>query len=93
METAQSTIEQREMAVRFEALLDARPERRSRIAELWWAFDVSAQTLRLSCEGQLGMRPADTFAAVGSTRRTGHDSFMTPLTRIDPHGILAPSVP
>jgi AraC-like DNA-binding protein len=59
IETAQSTIEQRDIAVRFEALLDARPEQRLRIAELCSALDVSARTLRLSCEEQLGMRPTE----------------------------------
>lgn len=51
------TREHQELAVRFEALLQAESERSLRITEIAAALGVSTQTLRLCCEMQLGMSP------------------------------------
>ena len=51
--------ERQDVALRFEALLQAQPERPVRMAEICAALGVSTQTLRLSCEEQLGIGPAE----------------------------------
>ncbi|HEY1432873.1 MAG TPA: hypothetical protein VGF39_14800, partial [Stellaceae bacterium] len=53
------TREHQDVAVRFEALLQTQPERAFRTAEICAALGVSVRTLRLSCEEQLGMGPAE----------------------------------
>ena len=58
VEAARSTIEHRDVALRFETLLQAQPDRTLRTAEICSALDVSARALRLACEEQLGMGPA-----------------------------------
>jgi AraC-like DNA-binding protein len=56
---APATREHRGVAFRFEALLQAEPERAFRMEEICAALGVSAHTLRLSCEEQLGMGPIE----------------------------------
>jgi len=58
IEAARSTIEHQDVALRFEALLQAQPERALRIAEISRVLGVSARAFRLACEEQLGMAPA-----------------------------------
>ena len=58
VEATRSTIEHRDVALRFETLLQAQPDRTLRTAEICSALDVSARALRLACEEQLGMGPA-----------------------------------
>jgi transcriptional regulator GlxA family with amidase domain len=53
------TREHQDVVVRFEALLQTQPERAFRTAEICSALGISARTLRLSCEEQLGMGPAE----------------------------------
>jgi AraC-like DNA-binding protein len=48
-----------EVALRFQALLEAEPERAFRVEGICCKLGISAQTLRLSCEEQLGMGPAE----------------------------------
>src|SRR6516165_5690094 len=55
IETAPATCEHRDVAVRFEAFLQAQPDRTPRITEILSALGVSARTLRISCAEQLGM--------------------------------------
>jgi hypothetical protein len=57
IEATRSTIEHHDVALRFEALLQAEPERALRMAETCSALGVSARDLRLACEEQLGMGP------------------------------------
>jgi AraC-like DNA-binding protein len=57
IETAPATCEHRDVAVRFEAFLQAQPDRTPRITEILSALGVSARTLRISCAEQLGMSP------------------------------------
>jgi AraC-like DNA-binding protein len=59
IEVAAATREHRDVALRFEALLQTQPERALQIGEICSALDVSARTLRLSCEEQLGIGPAE----------------------------------
>jgi AraC-like DNA-binding protein len=59
IETSPATHERRDVALRFEALLQTQPERSFRMAEIFSALGVSAQNLRLSCEEQLGMGPVE----------------------------------
>jgi AraC-like DNA-binding protein len=47
----------RDIAVRFEGLLQTRPERNLRIAEICAALGVSDRILRRCCDEQLGMSP------------------------------------
>jgi AraC family ethanolamine operon transcriptional activator len=56
---APATREHREVVFRFEALLQAEPERAFRMEEICAALGISAQTLHLSCEEQLGMGPIE----------------------------------
>jgi AraC family ethanolamine operon transcriptional activator len=56
---APATRERREVAFRFEALLQAEPERAFRTEEICAALGISAQSLHLSCEEQLGMQPIE----------------------------------
>jgi AraC-like DNA-binding protein len=58
IETSPVTHERQDVALRFEALLQTQPERSLRMAEICSVLGVSAQTLRLACEEQLGMGPA-----------------------------------
>jgi len=58
LEATRSTIEHQGVALRFEALLQAQPQRALRTAEICSALGVSARALRLACEEQLGMAPA-----------------------------------
>ena len=51
--------ERQDVALRFEALLQTQPARAHRMIEICSALGVSAQTLRVSCEAQLGMGPAE----------------------------------
>ena len=57
IEAAPGTIEHRDVAVRVEALLQARQEPCLRIAEIRKLLGVSGETLRIACEEQLGMAP------------------------------------
>jgi len=57
IEVPPSTIEHRDIAARFEALLKDQPVPGLRIAEIRKRLDVSAPTLRIACEEQLGMGP------------------------------------
>ena len=59
IESSPTTRERKDVALRFEALLQTQPERPFRIAEICSALGVSVQTLRLSCEEQLGMGPVE----------------------------------
>jgi AraC family ethanolamine operon transcriptional activator len=47
------------VAFRFEALLQAEPERAFRTEEICAALGISAQSLHLACEEQLGMGPIE----------------------------------
>jgi AraC-like DNA-binding protein len=53
------TRKHRDLAFRFEALLMTEPERAFRTKEICAALGVSEQSLRLSCEEQLGMGPIE----------------------------------
>jgi len=53
-----STTEHQEVALRFEALLQAQPDGALRMAEICSALGVPARALRLACAEQLGMAPA-----------------------------------
>jgi AraC-like DNA-binding protein len=55
IEAPSDTHNNRDVALRFEALLMAAPERAFRMAQICAALGVSEQTLRRSCEEQLGM--------------------------------------
>jgi len=57
IEAPRATIEHRDVAARFEALLQAGPEPRLRIAEIRKLLGVSTIALRTACEEQLGMGP------------------------------------
>jgi hypothetical protein len=57
IEVPRATTEHRDVAVRFEALLQDRPEPGLRIAEIRKRLDVSAPALRMACQEQLGMGP------------------------------------
>jgi hypothetical protein len=57
IEATCATREHQDVAVRFEALLQAQPKRAFRTAEICKALGIPAQTLRISCEEQLGMGP------------------------------------
>ena len=59
IEAAPATREHRDVAFRFAALLQAEPKRAFRMTEICTAVGVSAQTLLLSCEEQLGMGPIE----------------------------------
>jgi AraC family ethanolamine operon transcriptional activator len=59
IETSAATRERQDVALRFEALLKTQPERSFRTAEVCSALGVSTQTLRLSCEEQIGMDPVE----------------------------------
>jgi AraC family ethanolamine operon transcriptional activator len=54
-----ATCERQDVALRFEALLQAQPERSFRMPEICAALGISARTLHLSCDEQLGMGPAE----------------------------------
>jgi AraC-like DNA-binding protein len=57
IEAPPATIEHRNVAARFEALLQARLEPCLRIAEICKLLGVSAPALRAACQEQLGMGP------------------------------------
>jgi hypothetical protein len=57
IEVPRATTEHRDIAVRFEALLQARLVPGLRIADIRKRLDVSALALRTACEEQLGMGP------------------------------------
>jgi len=57
IEAEPATCERMDIALRFEALLHAEPERCLRIAEIRTMLGVSARALRIACEEQLGMGP------------------------------------
>jgi AraC-like DNA-binding protein len=59
IEATRATIEHRDVAVRFEALLQAQREPSLRIAEIRNLLGVSVPALRTACEEQLGMGPAE----------------------------------
>ena len=59
IETSAATRARRDVALRFDALLQTQPERSFRMVEIFSALGVSAQTLRLSCEEQIGMGPVE----------------------------------
>jgi AraC-like DNA-binding protein len=59
IDTSPVTHERQDVALRFEALLQTQPERAFRTAEICSALGVSAQTLRLSCEEQIGVGPVE----------------------------------
>jgi hypothetical protein len=59
IEAACPIREHQDVAVRFEALLQTEPERGFRTAEICSALGISARILRLSCEEQFGMGPAE----------------------------------
>jgi AraC-like DNA-binding protein len=54
-EAVSVTRQHQDVAVRFEALLQTQPDRSLRVAEICAALGVSARTLRMCCEEQLGM--------------------------------------
>jgi AraC-like DNA-binding protein len=54
-----SAISHRDVARRFEALLQAQPERAFRMTEISEALGVRPRTLSLVCEEQLGMGPVE----------------------------------
>jgi AraC-like DNA-binding protein len=54
---ARATVEHRDVAVRFEALLQAQREPSLRIAEIRKLLGVSVPALRTACKEQLGMGP------------------------------------
>jgi AraC family ethanolamine operon transcriptional activator len=54
-----ATCEHRDVALRFEDLLQTQPERCLRVGEICAALGVSARTLRICCEEQLGMGPTE----------------------------------
>ena len=57
IEVARAIVVQRDIATRFEALLQAHPGRDLRIAEICQLLGVSASVLRAACGEQLGMEP------------------------------------
>jgi AraC-like DNA-binding protein len=57
IEAVPATCERRDIALRFEALLQAQSEGTRRITEICATLGVSARALRISCEEQLGMGP------------------------------------
>jgi len=57
IEAEPATCKRRDIALRFEALLHAEPERCLRIAEIRTMLGVSARALRTACEEQLGIGP------------------------------------
>jgi AraC-like DNA-binding protein len=59
IETTPPTLRRQDIVVRFEALLQAQPERSFRLTEICAALGVTARTLRLSCDEQLGMTPTE----------------------------------
>ena len=58
-EAAPATRQHQDVAVRFEALLQTPPDRSLRVAEICTPLGVSARTLRICCEEQLGMGPTE----------------------------------
>jgi hypothetical protein len=59
IEATCDTIGHQDIAVRFEALVHTRPERALRKAEICKTLEISARTLCIACEEQLGMGPAE----------------------------------
>jgi AraC family transcriptional regulator, ethanolamine operon transcriptional activator len=59
IEAPPDTRRHRDLALRFEALLMSAPERAFRMPQIRAAVGVSEQTLRRSCEEQLGMGPIE----------------------------------
>ena len=59
IETSPATRERQDVAVRFETLVQTQPEQPLRLAEVCSALGVTAETLRLSCEEQLGVGPVE----------------------------------
>jgi AraC family ethanolamine operon transcriptional activator len=59
IETLPAMYGRQDVALRLEALLQTQPARSYRMTEICSALGVSAQTLRLSCEEQLGMSPTE----------------------------------
>ena len=59
IDTSPAMYERQDVALRFGAMLQAQPARAYRMTEICSTLGVSAQTLRLSCEEQLGMGPAE----------------------------------
>jgi len=59
IEAPPATREHQHIAVSFEALLQAQPERALRMAEVCAALGVSPRILRISCKEQLGMGPIE----------------------------------
>jgi hypothetical protein len=59
IETTRATRGHQDVVLRLEALLQTLPEQYLRTAEICSAIDVSARALRISCEEQLGMGPAE----------------------------------
>ena len=58
-EAMPAATEQRDIAARFDALLQTEPEQFLPIAKICAALGVSAQILRISCEEQIGMGPSE----------------------------------
>jgi AraC-like DNA-binding protein len=59
IEAAPPTPCRQDIALGFEALAQAQPERAFRMTEICAALGVSARTLRLSCDEQLGVSPTE----------------------------------
>jgi AraC-like DNA-binding protein len=59
IETAPATRKHQCIALRFEDLLQAQPQRAFGLAEICEALDVAERTLRLACGEQLGMGPIE----------------------------------
>jgi AraC family ethanolamine operon transcriptional activator len=59
IEAMPATAEHQDIAARFEALLQTKPGQFLPIAKICAALGVSAQTLRICCEEQLGMGPTE----------------------------------
>jgi AraC-like DNA-binding protein len=78
IEAPADTHKHRDLALRFEALLMSEPERAFRMAQICAALGVSAQTLHLSCEEQLGM------GAIEYTRRRRMELVHRALRRGNP---------
>ena len=80
IDTSPAMYERQDVALRFGAMLQAQPARAYRMTEICSTLGVSAQTLRLSCEEQLGMGPAEYVyrrrmqLAHGELRHGNHDT-------------------
>ena len=70
-EVTPATRRHRDIVARFEGLLQTQPERNLRIGEVCAALGVSARSLLVCCEEQLGMGPAE-YARRGRMQLVHH---------------------